>query len=77
MSVLVATVDKNQREQVQISLENFKGHNLVAIRVFYDAGGGEMKPSKKGLSIRPEMVDDILDGLEAAKVEAEQQGWLG
>tara|TARA_R110002096_G_scaffold436056_1_gene666532 strand:+ start:93648 stop:93881 length:234 start_codon:yes stop_codon:yes gene_type:complete len=76
MSLLIATVDKNQREQVQISLDSFKGHNLVAVRVFYDAGGGEMKPSKKGVSIRPDMLDGILDGLEAAKEEAIEKGWL-
>lgn len=76
MSDLISNVKKNEREEVRIFLDTYNNHNFVAVRVFYDAGGGEMKPGRQGVSLRPDMLDAILEGLEAAKVAAQQKGWL-
>ena len=66
MSIL-ASFTKNSREEVRISLDNFNGHKLVNIRVFYNAGDRDMRPGKQGLAIRLEQLPELM--LALAKVE--------
>lgn len=76
MTNVVAIIEKNQREQVQISLESYKGSNFVAARVFFDAGGGEMRHGKQGISISLNMLNNIIEGLERAREAAIEQRWI-
>jgi len=66
MSIL-ASFPKNSLEEVRISLDNFNGHELLNIRVFYNAGDRDMRPGKKGLAIRLEQLPELM--LALAKVE--------
>lgn len=68
---LIATVQKNAREELRISLSEFKGYNLVSQRVWYRAEDGEWRPSKAGVVIRVERLQDLIDGLLAAQEATE------
>ena len=59
------TVPKNAREEIRIERQDFKGHDLLNLRVFYDDGTGEMRPGKQGLAIRSELVPELLSAIEA------------
>ncbi len=59
----LASFRKNAREEVHISLDEFNGHDLINIRVFYDAGNGDMRPGKQGLAIRLEQLPDLMEAL--------------
>ncbi|MBM2299203.1 transcriptional coactivator p15/PC4 family protein, partial [Sulfitobacter pseudonitzschiae] len=48
----MADIVKNSREIIRITRDDFKGHDMVNVRVFFDAGGGEMKPGKQGVAFR-------------------------
>src|SRR5271154_1247184 len=67
---LIATVRKNAREEIRITRGDFKGFDVVGVRVwFQDRESGEMRPGKDGLAFRAELVDEIIEGLRAAKAE--------
>ncbi len=52
MNKLVATFQKNKFEEVQVQVREFKGYDLVDIRVYTSPKEGEEKiPTGKGLSI--------------------------
>jgi hypothetical protein len=69
MSAPIATFRKNSREEVRVSLDDFKGHQLVNVRVWFEAEDGEMRPGKQGLAIRRELLPELaaaLNQVEAA-----------
>jgi hypothetical protein len=64
----LGTVQKNSREEISIDLEEFRGFEIINIRVWFEADDGEMRPSKKGLAFRRELLPEILAAL--GQVEA-------
>ena len=64
------TLKKNATEEIHVEPTTYGGHDLIDVRVYYDAGGGDFRPSKKGLSLRPELWRELLPMIEAALGEA-------
>jgi hypothetical protein len=65
---LLATIRKNGREEIRITRGDFKGFDVVGVRVwFQDRDTGEMRPGKDGLAFRVELVDEVIEALRAAK----------
>ena len=61
---------KNDRgEVVRIVREDYKGADLVNIRVWYRADNGEMRPSKTGITIKGDQIDQLIEALQAVKAE--------
>ena len=68
MEKLVASFPKNKFEEVRVQVKEFKGYDLLDIRVYTAAREGEEKvPTGKGLSIN---VTHFMD-LKKAILEAE------
>ncbi|UWR30166.1 transcriptional coactivator p15/PC4 family protein [Sulfitobacter sp. W002] len=59
----MADIIKNSREVIRVTRGEFKGHDMVNVRVFFDAGEGEMKPGKQGVAFRAALLPDVLDAL--------------
>ena len=76
MSGIVLIIPKNKNEEIHISLDEFNGHNLASIRIYYYAKGSEWHPTKKGLSVNVDKLDDEILGLQNAKEQAQENGWL-
>lgn len=72
----IATIPKNGREEIRVTLEEFRGHQPLNLRVWYDAGGDEYRPGNKGLSVRLDTLPSLRAALEAAESEAELAGLL-
>jgi hypothetical protein len=73
MDRLISKFRKNAFEEIQISAKEFRGRQLVDIRVFVGPRGQETKPTKKGISIPIELYGEFgkaIDNLEAI-LEAE------
>ncbi len=69
MDQLVASFQKNKFEEVRVQIKEFKGYDLLDIRVYTSSKEGEDKvPTGKGLSIN---VAHFMD-LKKALVEAEK-----
>lgn len=64
---------KNDRgEMVRIVREDYKGTDLVNVRVWYRADNGEMRPSKTGITINGNQIDQLIEALQAVKAEGRQ-----
>lgn len=66
---------KNAVEKVVIQLTEYMGHQVIDLRVFYNAGVGkeEWKPSPKGLSVRTVQLSELKKGVDKAFKELEKK----
>lgn len=59
---------KNAAETLRIEQSAFKGHRLAAIRVWVPSDPTDptsLKPTQKGVTVRVEMVPEIIAALQA------------
>ena len=62
-------IEKNSRESIVVSETEYKGNKYVDVRVFYKDTDGSLKPTRKGVSVRPEKVAELRDALSAFVVD--------
>ena len=75
---IIANLSKNSRETVRIALDEYRGVNLVDIRIMVianDPSGAEV-PTKKGISLRVEQLPHLLAALHAAEAEVRRSGLI-
>ena len=58
---------RNADETLQVSLSVFKGKTYVDIRLFYEDAEGELRPTKKGVTVTPELWDEFRAGIGRAE----------
>ena len=47
---IIGEIQKNQKEKIIVSTNEYQGHKYVDLRVHYeDEASGEYKPTKKGI----------------------------
>ena len=59
-------IEKNSRESIVVSEIEYKGNKYIDVRVFYKDTDGSLKPTRKGVSLRPEKVAELVTALAAA-----------
>ena len=59
--MLIGEIAKNSIEKIMVSLSEYKGFTFVDIRVHYEDGTGEWKPTKKGVTITPDKIDELVE----------------
>ena len=75
MSEVIASFEKNSMEEVRVSLTEFKGKELIDVRVYYQPEDGEEKrPTKKGITISPEKFPELKKAILALEKALQQQG---
>lgn len=62
-------VRKTAREIIRVEQQDFRGHDIVNLRVFYDAGSGEMKPGKQGVAFKAALLPEVLAALSSLSVK--------
>jgi hypothetical protein len=62
----ILTFEKNGRESVVVGLTEYRGQQYADIRVWFTDQTGELKPSQKGVSIKPEHLPDVIHALTDA-----------
>jgi hypothetical protein len=60
---------RNAEDTLRVSLSVFKGKSYIDIRLFYEDANGELQPTKKGVTITPELWDEFRTGMAAAEAE--------
>jgi hypothetical protein len=60
---------RNAEETLRVSLSTFKGRTYVDIRIFYEDAKGELAPTKKGVTITPDLWDEFRTGVAAVEQE--------
>jgi hypothetical protein len=69
MSVIIKDIKKNNNEIIRIEVSEFKGRDLINIRIWYqsiDGGNGELvfKPTQKGVTLNISEFEELKDGVE-------------
>jgi hypothetical protein len=72
--LVLATVEKNSREIIRVERSNFKGHDLISIRVWAERRDGSVVPTRKGISCNVALLPKIIDALQRALEPAQQTG---
>ena len=73
---ILATIDRTDTEQLQISISEYKGKSYFNLRIYYTTDeGATWLPTKKGVTFAPDQLDVLSDAIEEAKKEfmAEEQ----
>jgi len=68
----IASFRKNAMEEVRASLSDYKGKTYLDIRVFYRDEEGEWKPTKKGITIAPDLLPELEKAVAALRDAIEQ-----
>jgi len=63
--MVIAEIQKNRREVVRLERTQFKGHDLLAVRVYIEGKDGEMKATTKGITMKPEAWRELAPMLSA------------
>ena len=58
-------IEKNSKESIVVSETEYKGNKYIDVRVFYKDTDGNLKPTRKGVSIRHEKVTELVAALSA------------
>ena len=67
---ILATIDRTETEQLQISVSEYKGKSYLNMRIYYTTDeGATWLPTKKGVTFSPEQLDLLSDAIEEAKKE--------
>ena len=73
---IFAVIKRNRKEVIQIARDDYKGRNLVSLRIWYYDDDGQLRPTPKGLSINANQLDLVIDGLTAARLKMTGRGAL-
>jgi hypothetical protein len=69
-SKILATIERSDTEQLQISVSEYKGKSYLNMRIFYTTDEGETwLPTKKGVTFSPDQLDLLTEAIEEAKQE--------
>jgi len=70
---VLASFPRNAEETLQIAVSTFKGRTYVDIRLYYTDADGQLKPTKKGVTVTPELWDQFRAGLAQAEEELQRR----
>lgn len=59
----VAKFEKNSREEVWITLNEYQGRKIFQIRVYFKDGEGEWRPGKQGIALSVDRYRDLASSL--------------
>jgi hypothetical protein len=64
----------NQRENLQIALDQYQGRNVVDLRTWWWGEDGNLRPSTRGLTVSTKHLRSLAEALSEAADEAERLG---
>ena len=59
----VHSFPKNPTEEIRASLSSYKGKQYLDLRVYYLGDDGDYHPSKKGITIPPDLLGDLEEAV--------------
>lgn len=60
---VIAKFDKNSREEVWVSVDEFRGRKIINIRVHYRSESGDWLPGKQGLAVSVDRYRDLAEAI--------------
>jgi Transcriptional Coactivator p15 (PC4) len=70
-------IEKNSRESLRLSVDEFKGRILLSARVWFKpSDGGDLRPGRDGWAINVDKLPQIIAELQRIETEARAAGML-
>jgi hypothetical protein len=69
--MLISEIEKNTKERIRVSIEEYRGTTFVDLRVYFEDGAGEWRPTKKGIALNDESIDPVIKALQKASKKLE------
>ena len=67
---VIATIPRIATEEIQVQLSEYKGKKFLDLRIFYTTdAGATWLPTKKGVAIYPEHLEELKEAIELAQKE--------
>lgn len=68
---LIATIPRNQLDELRVEIGEYRGHDFISIRTWTERHDSEeMVPTKKGITVKPERLPELITALQKAEKEA-------
>lgn len=71
MGKLIAEMQKNPTERIRVSIEEYRNSTFVDLRVYWQDEAGQWRPSRKGIALSSETIDEVIEALQKASKELE------
>ena len=72
MEEIIIEVEKGRDEVIRVGVAEYEGHDFAQIRVWYEKDG-EWRPTKKGVTFNAKNIDQIIEGLQGAKIKLQER----
>ena len=66
-AMIVGEIQKAGTDRIIVTVKEFKGKTYIDVRNFFENDEGEMVPTKKGVSLTPDNLDELIRLLGEAK----------
>jgi Transcriptional Coactivator p15 (PC4) len=73
---IIAKFEKNSREEVWISVDDFRGRKIINIRVHYRSDTGDWLPGKQGLALSVDRYRDLAEAILKLGEKLHADGFL-
>jgi hypothetical protein len=70
-------IEKNARERIRVSLNAYAGRSFLDVRIVVQAPDGSDRPTKLGVTLRPDRISDLQRLVEVAATEAKRRWLIG
>lgn len=79
LNVPIATIPKNSREELRVSLAEFKGAQFVDLRIYSEFAGSThaRSPTKAGVTCSFERLPELMRALMDAEAQVRALGLMG
>jgi hypothetical protein len=61
---VISDINKNSREIIRIEVSEFKGRELINLRIWYQHFDGEYKPTPKGITLDISHYDELKNAVD-------------
>lgn len=65
--MMIGDIERSETEVLRVSAEEYKGRKYLDIRIYFENDQGEWKPTKKGVTVSPDKVQEFIELIRKAE----------
>jgi len=73
---VIAQFQKNSREEIRVTINEFKNNKYIHLRTYVGFEGDEKKPTPKGIAIAVELYPELKKAMELLEKSLAEQGLI-
>ncbi len=71
--MIIGEIERNDTERLRVEASNYKGSDFISVRIYYLADNGEWRPTKKGITVKPDKVEELIGFLTEGKSKIDKK----